>query len=97
MDDAVTGMTVGDKQTVTVAPAEGYGERDERLVQEVPNTALPDELNPVVGMQLQSQTPDGQVLQLVVTDVGAESITVDANHPLAGQVLEFDIELVAID
>ncbi|MEL7536485.1 MAG: peptidylprolyl isomerase [Pseudomonadota bacterium] len=97
MDEAVTGMAVGDKQSVSIAPENGYGVRDERLIQEVPNDALPDDLAPAVGMQLQSQTPSGQVMQLVVVEVGANSITVDANHPLAGKVLEFDIELVAID
>ena len=96
-DKAVTGMAVGDKQTVQIEPAEGYGERDERLVQQVPNDALAGEVEPAVGMQLQTQTPEGQVMQLVVTEVADETFTVDANHPLAGQVLEFDIELVAID
>ena len=96
-DRAVTGMAVGDKQTVQIEPAEGYGERDERLVQEVPKEALQGSTEPAVGMQLQSQTPDGQVMTLVITEVAEETFTVDANHPLAGQVLEFDIELVAID
>ena len=96
-DKAVTGMAVGDKQTVQIEPAEGYGERDERLVQEVPKDALQGDTEPAVGMQLQSQTPDGQVMTLVITEVAEETFTVDANHPLAGQVLEFDIELVSID
>lgn len=97
MDKAVTGMAVGDKQTVTIAPEEAYGDRDERLVQEVPNDALPEDVTPKVGMQLQSQAPNGQVMQLVVTEVANETFTVDANHPLAGKALEFDIELVSVD
>lgn len=96
-DRAVTGMAVGEKQTVQIEPAEGYGERDDRLVQEVPRDALQGEVEPAVGMQLQSQGPDGQVMQLVITEVAEETFTVDANHPLAGQVLEFDIELVSVD
>ena len=96
-DKAVIGMAVGDKQTVQIEPAEGYGERDERLVQEVPKDALQGDVEPSVGMQLQSQTPEGQVMTLVITEVAEETFTVDANHPLAGQVLEFDIELVSID
>lgn len=97
MDNAVTGMAVGDKKTVQIEPAEGYGDRDERLIQQIPKDALPDDVDPTVGMHLQSQTPDGQMMQLIVTAVDAETFTVDANHPLAGQVLEFDIELIGID
>ncbi|MEO0617283.1 MAG: peptidylprolyl isomerase [Pseudomonadota bacterium] len=97
MDNAVTGMAVGDKKTVQIEPAEGYGDRDERLIQQIPKDALPDDVDPAVGMHLQSQTPDGQMMQLIVTAVDAETFTVDANHPLAGQVLEFDIELIGID
>jgi FKBP-type peptidyl-prolyl cis-trans isomerase 2 len=96
MDNAVEGMEVGDKKTVSIEPSEGYGSRDERLVQQVPKSALPKEIDPAVGMQLQSQAPDGQVMQLIVTEVADEAITVDANHPLAGRTLEFDIELVAV-
>jgi peptidylprolyl isomerase len=95
-DKAVDGMAVGENKTVTIPPDEAYGERHEQLVQEVPKSALPDEIDPAVGMHLQSRSPEGQVLNLVVTEVAAESITVDGNHPLAGQALTFDIELVEI-
>ena len=64
--------------------------------QAVPRTALPEDLNPEVGMPLQSRAPDGQVMNFVITEVTDESITVDGNHPLAGFALNFDIELVAI-
>jgi peptidylprolyl isomerase len=95
-DNAVDGMTVGDSKTVTIPPGEAYGERHEQLVQEVPKTSLPDDMKTEVGMQLQSQSTDGQVMNLVVAEVAEESITVDANHPLAGQALTFAIELVEI-
>ena len=95
-DSAVDGMTVGDSKTVTIAPGEAYGERHDQLVQEVPKSALPEEMKPEVGMQLQSQSPDGQIMNLVVTDIADETITVDANHPLAGQALTFAIELVEV-
>ena len=95
-DSAVDGMAVGENNYVTIQPDQAYGERHEQLVQEVPKSALPEDMEPAVGMQLQSQSPDGQVMNLMVTDVADETITVDANHPLAGQALTFAIELVEI-
>ena len=95
-DDAVTGMTVGDKKSVRMEAGQAYGERREELVQEVPRSALPDEIKPQEGMALQSQSPEGHVMNLVVTNVADDSITVDANHPLAGHALSFDIELVSV-
>ena len=95
-DSAVDGMAVGESKNVTIAPDDAYGQRHEQLVQEVPRDILPDDMDPAVGMQLQSQSPDGQVMNLTVTEVLEEKITVDANHPLAGQSLTFAIELVEI-
>ena len=95
-DSAVDGMTVGENKTVTIPADQAYGDRHEQLVQEVPKNALPEEIEPAVGMQLQSRSPEGQVMNLVVTEVAEESITVDGNHPLAGQALTFAIELVEI-
>ncbi len=95
-DKAVDGMTVGDSKTVTIPADEAYGDHHEKLVQQVPKTSLPEEMKPEVGMQLQSQSPDGQVMNLVIAAVEEESITVDANHPLAGQALTFAIELVEV-
>ena len=95
-DNAVDGMTVGDSKNVRIESGDAYGERHDQLIQEVPRTALPPEMEPEVGMALQSQAPDGQVMNLVVTAVTEATITVDANHPLAGQALTFQIELVAI-
>lgn len=95
-DSAVDGMAVGESKTVTIPAEEAYGQRHEQLVQQVSRSALPDDIEPAVGMQLQSQSPEGQVMMLVVTEVEDDSITVDANHPLAGQALTFDIELVEI-
>lgn len=95
-DSAVDGMTVGASKTVTIPAGEAYGERHDQLVQEVPKTALPDDMKPEIGTQLQSQGPDGQVMNLLVTAVEVESITVDGNHPLAGQALTFAIELVEV-
>lgn len=95
-DRAVDGMEVGEKKSVTIEPDEAYGPHHEQLVQDVPRSQLPDEINPAVGMELQTSNEDGQVLRLSVTSVDDESITVDGNHPLAGKALKFDIELVEI-
>jgi len=95
-DQAVDGMTVGEKKTVTIAPADAYGERYETIIQQVPKTTLPDDMTVEIGMQLQSQGEDGQVMSFLVTEIADDTITVDGNHPLAGKALTFDIELVEI-
>jgi peptidylprolyl isomerase len=95
-DKAVEGMTVGDSKSVRIEADEAYGPRHEQLIQQVERSVLPDDLNPETGMALQSSSPDGQVTQFMVTEVTDETITVDANHPLAGHALSFDIELVDI-
>ena len=95
-DNAVEGMAVGENKSVTIEPDQAYGARHDQLVQEVPKNALPDDLEATVGMQVQSRSPDGEVMMFVVAAVGDDTITVDGNHPLAGQALTFDIELVEI-
>lgn len=95
-DKAVEGMTVGDNKSVRIPADEAYGPRHDELVQEVPKSALPGDIQPSVGMLLQAEGTGGQVMKLIVTAVADESITVDGNHPLAGQALDFDIELVEI-
>lgn len=96
LDKAVEGMTVGENKSERIPAEEAYGPRREQLIQEVPKSVLPDDIHPSVGMPLQARGPDGQVTQLVVTAVAQECVTVDGNHPLAGQALNFDIELVEI-
>ena len=96
LDREVEGMKIGDKQTVTVAAEEAYGPHDPAKVQQVPRTALPPELEPQEGMQLQAQTPQGGQVTLIVTTVGDQEITVAANHPLAGKDLVFEIEMIEI-
>lgn len=95
-DRAVEGMNVGDKKSVNISAEDAYGARHEHLVQEVPKSMLPDDLEPAEGMGLQAQGPEGQTINVTVTAVGDETITVDGNHPLAGNALNFDIELVEI-
>ena len=95
-DKAVEGMTVGESKTVSIAPEDAYGHRNEQAIQKVPKSALPDDLVPVEGMMLQAQNQNQQPVQLTVTAVGDETITVDANHPLAGKTLNFKISLVEV-
>ena len=94
VSNAVVGMKVGDKKSVTIQPDDGYGPRNEEMVQQVPMDRMPEGVQ--VGMQLQAQV-EGQVIPLVVTAVTTEYAEVDANHPLAGKTLVFDLELVSID
>lgn len=95
-DKAVQGMAVGETKSVNIPPEEAYGARNDQMIQDVPKSALPEDLEPTEGMALRAQGRDGQVMNLTVTAVGDDSITVDGNHPLAGKALNFDIELVAI-
>jgi peptidylprolyl isomerase len=89
-------MEVGETSTVTIPANQAYGERDERQVQSVPRNTMPDNLDLQVGTRLTATTRDGKQIPLTVTDVNDEQVIVDANHPLAGQDLVFDIELVEI-
>ena len=95
-DDAVAGMQVGDSKTVRIGPSDAYGERRDDLVLDVPTEQLPEGLEPEVGMELALRGQDGQTMPVRVAAVGSEAITLDANHPLAGRALTFDVELVAV-
>jgi peptidylprolyl isomerase len=95
-DKAVEGMAVGEQKKINIAADDAYGQRNEQMVQDVPRSQLPADLMPQEGMALQAQQPDGNVVNLTVTAVSEDAITVDANHPLAGKDLNFDIELVSI-
>jgi peptidylprolyl isomerase len=94
LDRRIDGMAVGEKSTVKVPAEEGYGLRDEAQVQTVPRSAVPRGTE--VGTKLQAKTPDGRKIPLTVVQLDEERATVDANHPLAGQDLLFDVEIVEI-
>lgn len=96
LDKALPGMEVGDKKTVEVPADEAYGEADPNARQAVPRAEIPDHIPTEPGTQLQMQAPNGQVVQVVVAEADEETVTLDANHPLAGKDLTFDIELVGI-
>ncbi|MCG6114802.1 MAG: peptidylprolyl isomerase [Mesorhizobium sp.] len=90
----VEGMAVGAASTVTVPAEEAFGPHDKARVQDVPRTAFPPEVQLEMGARLQANTQDGQTLDLTVVGLDEEKVTVDANHPLAGEDLVFEIEVV---
>lgn len=94
LESALEGKAAGDKVEVTVAPEDGYGEVDPALRGEIPVERFGD-TDPEVGMRFRAETPDGMVV-LEVTEVGEEIVQVDGNHPLAGEVLHFAVEIVEI-
>ena len=96
-DDAIIDMKIGDKKTVNIPVDQAYGPRNEEMIIDFPKERLPADLNPEVGMQLQMNSQDGQVMPVQVIEVEGDSIRLDANHPLAGEDLIFDIELVEIN
>lgn len=93
-DEAVRGMSVGDKKTVEIEPENAYGERREQLVAQMERESMQVDSEPREGMSLLMQLPDGQQLPVTVTEVTDSHVTLDANHPLAGRKLTFDLELV---
>lgn len=94
-DEAVTGMAVGDNSTVTIEPENAYGPRHEEAVQDVSRADIPSDIELAVGMQLQASGPGGEMVVTVV-ELTEEAVKLDANHPLAGQSLTFELELVEI-
>ncbi|MFN6944964.1 MAG: peptidylprolyl isomerase [Cytophagaceae bacterium] len=96
-EDAVLGMNVGDKETVEIPSEQAYGEKREDMVISVPLTEVPQDIKPEVGMQLSVQQQDGQQVPVMITAVTEEEVKLDANHPLAGEDLIFDIELVGVN
>lgn len=95
LERELEGKSAGDKLTVKIAPADAYGEYDKGLVQRIPRRALKGISDVQVGMQLTAQSPDGNQ-QVTVTQVAGDMVTIDANHPLAGKNLNFDVEVTEV-
>jgi len=95
-DNAVLGMKVGEKKTVTIPVDEAYGPRRDEQIVEISREKLPSDMTPEVGQQLVMKQSDGREIVVVITKVSDETVTIDANHPLAGKDLTFEIELVKI-
>jgi peptidylprolyl isomerase len=96
LEREIVGMQVGDASTITVPADAAYGPHREDAVRTVPRSAIPANIELAVGGRLQATTQEGQQVQLTVVSMDAETVTLDSNHPLAGQDLVFDVELVDI-
>lgn len=95
-EQAVIGMQVGDERTTEIPSDQAYGARDEEMMLEVARDQMPDGMNPTLGDWLQLSFPDGQHASVQVVEMNETSVTLDANHPLAGKDLTFEIKLVEI-
>jgi peptidylprolyl isomerase len=96
LDAALPGMAVGDKKVVNVPVDQAYGHINPDMQQAIPREGIPADIPLELGLQLQMQTPEGHPLPVTVVALDEATVTLDANHPLAGKDLTFDIEIVGI-
>jgi len=96
-DSGVTGMKVGEKKTINIPVDEAYGQKQEDLFMEFPRDRFPADVEPEVGMQLNMSNGAGQNFPVIIREVTPDTVILDANHPLAGEDLTFDLELVEIN
>ena len=95
-EEGIIGMKSGEKKSVNIPKEKGYGEYNPEYIIEVDRNNLPPDLNPIVGMGLEMSNPEGHPINVIITNVSDNSITLDANFFLAGKDLVFDLELVGI-
>ena len=95
-DEGVTGMAVGEKRTVNIPSEQAYGSVQEEMIMEFPKSQFPEDMMPEVGLQLSMSNNEGQQFPVTIIEVKDEFVVLDANHPLAGKDLTFDLELVDI-
>jgi len=96
-EQAVIGMSEGQAKTAEIPAGQAYGQHDERLVSQISRDRIPPDVDVSLDDRLQIRRPDGKTFVVTVTDVSEQAVTLDANHPLAGKDLIFDIELVDIE
>lgn len=97
LEKQLVGLKAGDQKTVTVAPEEAYGLVDPNALVDLPKANLPPDQDPQAGMVLQMMTQDGNPVVGIVSQVKEDSVVVDFNHPLAGQTLNFDIDIISVE
>ena len=93
-DRGVIGMKIGESKTLTIPPEDAYGPVRDDMIVEVKKDKIPEDIDTAVGAKLQIQQPNGQPVPVTVTGATDDTVTLDANHPLAGKTLIFDVELV---
>jgi len=96
-EEALMGMKAGEKKSFQVSPDKGYGQENPKGIQKVPRDKLPADVNPVVGMTLHAQMPNGQTIPARIIEVKEDVIIVNLNHPLAGKILNFEVEVIEIN
>jgi len=95
-EDAVLGMSVGEKKQVKISHDEAYGHRNDELILKVDRAAFPPSIEPREGLVLNLRSPDGRLIVAEIKEISGDSVTLDANHPLAGNDLTFEINLMEI-
>lgn len=95
-DDALVDMAIGEKKTVNIPVDHAYGQRNNDMMMEYPKAEFPDDMTPEVGQELQMSDNSGNVFPVKIAEVNENTVLLDANHPLAGKDLIFDIEVVSI-
>ncbi|GAB4092349.1 FKBP-type peptidyl-prolyl cis-trans isomerase [Flaviaesturariibacter terrae] len=95
-DEGVKGMSAGEKRTIEIPVDDAYGQKSQEMIIEFPTNQFPPDMKPEVGMQLMMNNGQGQQFPVTIVEVREDSVVLDANHPLAGQDLIFDLELVEI-
>lgn len=96
-DEGVRDMEVGETKDINISPEQAYGEYYEELVKVVPREAFPPNVTPAVGMGFELELPSGQTMPVRIIDIEGEDVTLDANHLLAGEALNFKVRLVSIN
>jgi FKBP-type peptidyl-prolyl cis-trans isomerase SlyD len=96
LESALEGLSIGDKKQVTVQPADGYGEHDPNLKMTVKRSQFPAKVELEPGMQFEANTPDGHGVVFTVEGIEGDQVKIDGNHPLAGQRLHFDVEVLSM-
>ena len=95
-DNGVLGMIVGDKRTIEIPVDDAYGPEDPQMIMDFPVDRFPSDMKPEIGMQLNMSNGSGQNFPVIIREIRQDSVLLDANHPLAGEDLIFDLELVDI-
>ncbi len=96
LENELMGMSVGDKKTVKVAPKDAYGEYDESLLQRAPREQIPENIELKEGLVLRANSEDGQIMEFVVKSFDEKEVVFDLNHPLAGETLTFETEIMEV-